>query len=171
MRDGNPLTTFLTVNMITTGGERGLLSMAFSPDYATSRKFYVYYTDPQGTPTYSNHNGGQLQFGPDGYLYLATCDGGDRDDPFRSAQKPRGPRGKMLRIDPEVGPQLGSLTPSPKTIRSSGFPGATRSGRTACGIRGGSRSTDRRAISSSLTSDRISGRRSTSRRPRMRAVA
>lgn len=133
MRDGNPLTTFLTVDMITTGGERGLFSMAFPADYATSRKFYVYYTDPQGDmvvaeylrdavnpdiadpttrrvvieiphPGQSNHNGGQLQFGPDGYLYLATGDGGGGGDPFRSAQNLEDLRGKMLRIDPEVGP-------------------------------------------------------------------
>ena len=129
MRDGGALTTFLTVNQITTGGERGLLSMAFAPNYATSRKFYVYYTDPQGDmtvaeylrdatnpdiadpstrrvvieiphPGASNHNGGQLQFGPDGYLYLATGDGGGGGDPFRSAQNLEDLRGKLLRIDP-----------------------------------------------------------------------
>jgi glucose/arabinose dehydrogenase len=133
MRDGNPLTTFLTVNMITAGGEQGLFSMAFAPDYATSRKFYVYYTDLDGDmvvaeylrdavnpdiadpgtrrivleiphPTEENHNGGQLQFGPDGYLYLATGDGGGGGDPFRSAQDLEDLRGKMLRIDPELGP-------------------------------------------------------------------
>ena len=134
MRDGGAPTTFLTVDLITAGGERGLLSMAFHPDYATNRKFYVYYTDPEGDmtvaeylrdaanpdiadpttrrvlieiphPDASNHNGGQLQFGPDGYLYLATGDGGGGGDPFRSAQNLEDLRGKMLRIDPEVGPE------------------------------------------------------------------
>lgn len=129
MRDGNPLTTFLTVTNITTGGERGLFSMAFDPNYATSGKFYVYYTDPQGDmtvaeyrrdptnpdvadpatrrvvieiphPSAGNHNGGQLQFGPDGYLYLATGDGGGGGDPWRTAQNLEDLRGKMLRIDP-----------------------------------------------------------------------
>ena len=134
MRDGGAPTTFLTVDLITAGGERGLLSMAFHPDYATNRKFYVYYTDPEGDmtvaeylrdaanpdiadpttrrvlieiphPDASNHNGGQLQFGPDGYLYLATGDGGGGGDPFRSAQNLEDLRGKMLRIDPEIGPE------------------------------------------------------------------
>jgi glucose/arabinose dehydrogenase len=115
---------------ITSGGEQGLLSMAFAPDYATSGRFYVDYTaagtgaltvdevqrdasDPNvadpGTrrnvistphPTFSNHNGGQLQFGPDGMLYISTGDGGGGGDPFRSAQNLHDRRGKLLRIDP-----------------------------------------------------------------------
>jgi glucose/arabinose dehydrogenase len=169
MRDGNPLTTFLTVNMITAGGEQGLFSMAFAPDYATSRKFYVYYTDLDGDmvvaeylrdavnpdiadpgtrrivleiphPTEENHNGGQLQFGPDGYLYLATGDGGGGGDPFRSAQDLEDLRGKMLRIDPELGPNDAPAR-SRRTTLSSESPAATRSGPTGSGTRGASRST------------------------------
>ena len=111
-------------------GERGLLSMAFAPDYVISGLFYIYYTapatgaitvdefkrsaanpdlaDPSSRrnvltiphPTYSNHNGGQLQFGPDGYLFIGTGDGGGGGDPFRAAQNLEDLRGKLLRIDP-----------------------------------------------------------------------
>ena len=110
-------------------GERGLLSMAFAPDYATSRRFYIYYTDLAGSirvdevlrdannpniadpstrrqviviphPGQSNHNGGQLQFGPDGMLYIGTGDGGGGGDPFRTGQNLGDRRGKILRIDP-----------------------------------------------------------------------
>ena len=115
---------------MTSGGERGLLSMAFAPDYAASGIFYVYYTrsqdgaiqvdefhrdaanpdigDPATVrhvltvphPGESNHNGGQLQFGPDGMLYLGTGDGGGGGDPFRAAMNLQDLRGKILRIDP-----------------------------------------------------------------------
>jgi hypothetical protein len=98
------------------GGERGLLSMAFAPDYAKSRLYYVDYTGRDGDihveerPTgreliriehsaYSNHNGGQLQFGPDGRLYVSVGDGGSEGDPFRNAQNPNRPYGKILRFD------------------------------------------------------------------------
>jgi glucose/arabinose dehydrogenase len=128
-------------------GERGLESMAFAPDYATSGLFYVFYTakDPLGQLTVaeyrrsasdadaadpasarivltiphdqqSNHNGGQLQFGPDGMLYIGTGDGGSGGDPSGNGQdltsRPpsvvggvnHDPRlGKILRIDPRGG--------------------------------------------------------------------
>ena len=123
-------TPFLTVPNIQCCGEQGLLSMAFAPDYATSRKFYVYYTSSQGHynhvdefqrdgmnpdiadpnsrrevlviphPFQSNHNGGQLEFGPDGYLYVGTGDGGGGGDPYRTGQNLQELRGKILRIDP-----------------------------------------------------------------------
>jgi glucose/arabinose dehydrogenase len=111
-------------------GEEGLLSLAFPPDYTQKGYFYVYYTrkgetnnqvsrfhltsdpnvaDPNSEqtilflnhPTYTNHNGGLLVFGPDGYLYIGTGDGGGGGDPFRNAQNPGSLLGKLLRIDTE----------------------------------------------------------------------
>ena len=135
VRDGQKLTSpFLTLtDEFLGGGERGLLSIAFAPDYETSRLLYAYYTDTQGDirvdelrraagsrdqvePGYrrsvieilhreaSNHNGGQLQFGPDGYLYLGTGDGGNGyDQPVRDARDVSSLLGKLLRIDPVAG--------------------------------------------------------------------
>jgi len=112
--------------LVNYGGERGLLSIAFPPDYEQSRRFYVYYTDAQGdirveefkrrSPTRaargsrralldiphrenSNHNGGQLQFLGD-LLYLGTGDGGSGGDPPNNAQSRESLLGKLLRIDP-----------------------------------------------------------------------
>src|SRR5215475_3179265 len=122
-------TTFMTVPGVQyDGAEEGLLSMAFPPDYATSGLFYVYYTrtgdgaiqvdefhasDPDHGdaatqrhvitvphPSQANHNGGQLEFGPDGMLYMGTGDGGGGGDPFRTGQNLQDLRGKILRIDP-----------------------------------------------------------------------
>jgi len=108
------------------GGERGLLSVAFPPDYARSGRFYVYYTDSDGNiridefhrasatraapgsrrevidiphPVNSNHNGGQLQFHGD-LLYFGTGDGGSGGDPPNNAQDKEVLLGKLLRIDP-----------------------------------------------------------------------
>lgn len=110
--------------------EQGLLSLAFAPDYASSGRFYVYYTgtdsgaihvaefraagdaaDPSSFRNVitiphadaPNHNGGQVQFGPDGYLYLATGDGGGSNDDAgagNNAQNLGRLLGKLLRIDP-----------------------------------------------------------------------
>jgi glucose/arabinose dehydrogenase len=111
------------------GGEEGLLSVAFDPGYAKNRRFFVYYVNDAGDlrvdsfkrkrksstraelrsrrkvieiphPVNSNHNGGQLQFGPDGFLYLAPGDGGGGGDPNANAQNPESLLGKLLRIDP-----------------------------------------------------------------------
>jgi hypothetical protein len=113
---------------VSSGGERGLLSMAFAPNYSSSGKFYVYYTDRGGNirvqelrrsadpdradmssrrqvlfqdhAQFPNHNGGQLQFGPDGDLYLGLGDGGGAGDQSNHAQNLGTWLGKILRIDP-----------------------------------------------------------------------
>jgi len=117
----------LTSTTIVSGGERGLLGLAFHPDYANNGYFYVNYTragdgatviarysvsaDPNvadassGTvlltvaQPYSNHNGGTIKFGPDGYLYIGMGDGGSGGDPGNRAQNINENLGKMLRID------------------------------------------------------------------------
>jgi glucose/arabinose dehydrogenase len=121
------------------GTEEGLLSVAFPPGFGSAKPyFYVYYTRQNGDnrvsrfylsanpnladansertilelphPTYTNHNGGQLAFGPDGYLYIGTGDGGGGGDPQNNAQNPGSLLGKLLRIDVEyVSPQLSSV--------------------------------------------------------------
>jgi len=129
---GRKRRTFTNIaGLVSTGGERGLLSAAFSPDYASSRLLYVYFTDHSGDleiaelradpdglhanpatlrpllivphPGQSNHNGGQLQFGPDGLLYAGTGDGGGAGDQPDNAQNPNSRLGKLLQIDPGSG--------------------------------------------------------------------
>ncbi len=114
---------FLDVRrLISYGGEQGLLSMAFHPNYAKNHKYYVNYTDRAGDTRvieysakkyvskrvreilfvdqpYSNHNGGQLQFGPDGKLYVGMGDGGSAGDPENRAQDLSSRLGKLLRIN------------------------------------------------------------------------
>jgi len=108
---------------VKSGGEQGLLSVAFHPNYAKNHKLYVDYTDVNGdtrvvelrsrngvaSPSgrqllfvdqpFDNHNGGQLAFGPDGYLYIGMGDGGSGGDPGNRAQNLNSLLGKMLRID------------------------------------------------------------------------
>lgn len=119
--------TFLDIRgLVSYGGEEGLLSVAFPPDYARSKRFYVYYNDNAGNirvdefrrrsatraslgsrrpvievphPVNSNHNGGQLQF-LDDLLYFGTGDGGAAGDPPNNAQNRDVLLGKLLRIDP-----------------------------------------------------------------------
>ena len=108
-------------------GERGLLGLAFHPLFEENRQFFVYYTnrsgdvvvaryqgsktdadaaDPASETTlltigqpYANHNGGQIAFGPDGYLYIGTGDGGSGGDPQNHSQDLTSLLGKILRID------------------------------------------------------------------------
>jgi glucose/arabinose dehydrogenase len=113
------------------GDERGLLGMTFHPQFASNGKFYVYYnkvtdgsiviaeyrvaSNPnQGDiaterillniphPTFQNHNGGMIEFGPDGFLYMGTGDGGSANDPSNNAQNPARLLGKMLRVDVNI---------------------------------------------------------------------
>jgi glucose/arabinose dehydrogenase len=125
-------TPFLSISPVTTGSEQGLLGLAFDPDYATNGYFYVNYTAPGPAGGYTviarytvsdnpniadpatalqilkfaqpdtNHNGGWMGFGPDGYLYDAQGDGGSGNDPwgeFGNGQNKNAYLGKMLRLD------------------------------------------------------------------------
>ena len=145
----------ITARVNSTGGEQGLLGIAFPPNYASKKYFYVNYTNKTGagntviaryrltanpdvadpnseelvleiTQPFVNHNGGQLHFGPDGYLYIGMGDGGSGGDPQNNAQTPSVLLGKMLRIDtePTQSPSLPSLGPFlsylPLILRPSG---------------------------------------------------
>ncbi|HAQ21566.1 MAG TPA: cadherin [Prolixibacteraceae bacterium] len=123
---------FLNItNRVVYGAERGLLGIAFHPKYSSNGFFYVNYigkgdsthisrftvstgdpnvADPQSElklmtifQPYQNHNGGDLKFGPDGYLYIGMGDGGSGGDPGNRAQNPKELLGKMLRIDVDHG--------------------------------------------------------------------
>lgn len=121
---------FLDVSsLVSSDGEQGLLGLAFHPQYATNGRFFVHYTDlagdtrlvsynvssdpdsadPAQTPIlsvdqpYSNHNGGQIAFGPDGYLYMALGDGGSGGDPHGNGQSLMTLLGKILRLDVDGG--------------------------------------------------------------------
>lgn len=114
------------------GNEQGLLGMAFDPDYATNGWFYVYYINGSGNGTsrisrfsvtadpnvadpnsevilytrsqpYTNHNGGDIEFGPDGYLYIGFGDGGNAGDPQNFSQNMTNALGKLIRIDVHSG--------------------------------------------------------------------
>ncbi|HVD93759.1 MAG TPA: PQQ-dependent sugar dehydrogenase, partial [Vicinamibacterales bacterium] len=121
---------------ISSGGERGLLGLAFAPDYAVSGRFFVNFTNPVGDTVvarfkrstsnplianpstrfdlrwstgarvivqpFANHNGGNIVFGPDGFLYIGMGDGGSGNDPQNNAQNLASLLGKMLRIDVSV---------------------------------------------------------------------
>ena len=123
--------------------EEGLLGLAFEPNYASTGHFYIYYTNTGGNqniarytvsagnpnvadalsatilmtiahPTYGNHNGGWMGFGPDGFLYTAVGDGGGSGDPFCAAQTTTDRRGKLLRLN--VADQLTYTTPATNTF-------------------------------------------------------
>jgi glucose/arabinose dehydrogenase len=125
-------TPFLDIGaLITAGNERGLLGLAFHPDYASNGYFFVNYTDADDASTevvrytvsadrdianaasalpilsvdqpFANHNGGMIAFGPDGMLYVAMGDGGDGGDPQNNGQRPETLLGSMLRLDVDGG--------------------------------------------------------------------
>jgi Glucose / Sorbosone dehydrogenase/Putative binding domain, N-terminal len=131
-------TVFLDIHTkVVAGGEQGLLGLAFHPQYATTGRFFVDYTRAgDGTlviaeyhvsadanvasptervlltiphPTNTNHNGGMLAFGPDGFLYIGVGDGGSANDPPNNAQNTDVLLGKILRID--IDPPVGSGLP------------------------------------------------------------
>ncbi|MGK0358374.1 MAG: putative repeat protein (TIGR03806 family) [Bradymonadia bacterium] len=118
--------TFLNLSVSRAGNEEGLLGVAFHPEFAANGRFYIYYSAasprrsvvsmftrrPNGTADpgseqvileipqpFGNHNGGDLRFGPDGYLYIALGDGGSAGDPQNHAQRPETLLGAVLRID------------------------------------------------------------------------
>ena len=140
-------TPFLDVSgRISSGGERGLLGLAFHPQFATNRRFFVNYTNPRGdthvaefrassadaadpaservvlteTQPFANHNGGGLAFDNSGRLLIALGDGGSGGDPLGNGQKLDTFLGKILRID------VDAATPYavPRTTRSGPLPGA-----------------------------------------------
>ena len=148
VRNGRKLgTPFLDISsQVTSGGEQGLLSMAFAPDYASSGRFYVYFTDGDGDQrvveyrrasanradpgsarlvlampdSESNHNGGLLLFGPGGHLYIGTGDGGgagDRHGARGNAQNLGSLLGKILRIDPRPSGGRGLLGAALEPVR------------------------------------------------------
>jgi glucose/arabinose dehydrogenase len=164
VRDGTVLPTdFLNLTpFVRSGGEQGLLGLAFAPDFATSGRLYVNFTntsgdtvvarfrrstdgtvaDPSsrfdlrwggaGAPAiigqpFANHNGGHLAFGPDGFLYIGTGDGGSGNDPDHRAQNPAQLLGKMLRVDVNVAASdaIGYTVPSDNPFLRSG-PANTR---------------------------------------------
>ncbi|PYQ17926.1 MAG: glucose dehydrogenase [Acidobacteria bacterium] len=133
---------------ISRGGERGLLGLAFHPQFATNRRFFVNYTDRQGdtqiaefraasgdqadpqserpllfvAQPFANHNGGGLAFGNDGMLYLGLGDGGSGGDPFGNGQSLGTRLGKMLRIDVDRGTPYAVPSDNPFATRPGAMP-------------------------------------------------
>ena len=137
-------------SLVVTGGERGLLGVAFHPDYRANGRFFVDYTragdgatviaeyrvstDPQRADPasarvllvipqpFENHNGGALRFGPDGLLYIGMGDGGSANDPGNRAQDTAQLLGKILRIDVDRGIPYGIPPGNPFADRQGGRP-------------------------------------------------
>ena len=143
-------TPFLDIaSRVASVGEQGLLSVSFPPGYPAKRYFYVYYTPVPGDNTvvaryrvtadnniadntsetivlrvpqpFGNHNGGQLAFGPDGYLYIGKGDGGGGGDPLNSGQRTDTLLGKILRIDVESGAATYGIPPDNPFIGTAGI--------------------------------------------------
>ena len=142
---GSRVSTFLDLSgSINAGGEQGLLGLAFHPSFEGNRRFFVYYTDHgddiviaeyHATSTtkadpgsfrqilkiahpYTNHNGGMMTFGPDGYLYIGTGDGGSGGDPGNRAQNLGELLGKILRINVNSGSPYASPSSNPFVSRT-----------------------------------------------------
>jgi len=155
IQNGSVLSTaFLDLTAkIESGGEKGLLGLAFHPDFSRNRRFFVNFTrrvntqlqsvisefgvspvnPDQADPAserqllvvdqpFDNHNGGQLAFGPDGFLYIGFGDGGGAGDPFGNGQNLQTLLGKMLRIDVDGSPVPGKqyAIPADNPFASSG---------------------------------------------------
>ncbi|MEW6362458.1 MAG: PQQ-dependent sugar dehydrogenase [Pyrinomonadaceae bacterium] len=151
------LTDYLNISGIVSnsGNERGLLGLAFHPQFAANRRFFVYYTrqsdgaieiaeyeqspsnpnvaNPNAVrtiitiphPNFTNHNGGTIAFGPDGYLYAGTGDGGSANDPPANAQNINVLLGKMIRIDIDTPPgQIPAYNIPPTNPYAGSTPGA-----------------------------------------------
>jgi glucose/arabinose dehydrogenase len=151
VRNGELLSTpFLDItDRVSNGGERGLLSVAFHPNYAANGFLYVDYTDPRGDTRierytvssdpdradpasgkllltikqpYANHNGGLVLFGPDRMLYIGMGDGGSGGDPMGNGQNRQSLLGKMLRIDVDGGDPYGIPADNPFVGRTDAKP-------------------------------------------------
>lgn len=137
----NPVPFLNFSNRVVVGNEQGLLGLAFHPNYKVNGFFYINYigpgdsthisrlrvsasdpnvADPQSEvrlltvfQPYKNHNGGDLKFGPDGYLYIGLGDGGSGGDPGNRSQNPKELLGKMLRIDVDKGNPYSIPTTNP----------------------------------------------------------
>ncbi len=132
VEDGKPSASVFAdlTSIVAYGGERGLLGLAFHPDFAHNGQLFVDFTDKRGDTQivrytvrrdrsaiepasakpiltvkqpFANHNGGGIAFGPDGMLYIGMGDGGAGGDPFGNGQNPRSLLGKMLRLDVDHG--------------------------------------------------------------------
>ncbi len=145
-------TPFLDITAIvnSAASERGLLGLAFHPKYKDNGLFFVYYNDSTGDlnivrykassnpdvadpsaaklilkithRAFSNHNGGMLAFGPDGYLYVGIGDGGSGGDPNRNGQNPKVLLAKLLRIDVDSGDPYGIPSDNPFSDGKQGRP-------------------------------------------------
>jgi glucose/arabinose dehydrogenase len=135
-------------NLVTSSGEQGLLSLAFAPDYRFSGYFYIWYSHNDGPMVlsrikasgdpdianrdseekilvveqpFTNHNGGRLQFGPDGMLYLGLGDGGGSNDPQKLAQDGSTLLGKIIRIDVDPANDTYVIPPDNPFVGDAGF--------------------------------------------------
>jgi len=147
--------TFMDISeRIRSGGEQGLLGLVFHPDFESNGRFFVNYTHPRGDTVvsefgldaagngdpnserilltiaqpYSNHNGGMIAFGSDGYLYIGMGDGGSGGDPHGYGQRLDTLLGKMLRIDVNSGDPYGIPADNPYADGNGGLPEIWSSG-------------------------------------------